>query len=277
MKRILLLAGTDIKRTIRTPKLWLLMVFTFLFFYDFAQQTVIPFAKGLNVGVAPYTYVLFYSDWSGMMYGLMLMAALMSDAPFRNGSGIYIKLRTDSYRWLAGKLLYMVMVSFIYHILSIIIAVAVCLPYVGFSADWGDAIKGYVNMLSGSITTGGINKDNGILSYKPVEAMLYQYILAVLITIMLGLVIFTINGIFRNYIGTVLVCVFSCVHTFFNEFGFYGTFSGIGNKVPMSWLNLDGYNDGMTPLSAIIIILIINASLFALDVILVRVKRLEVV
>lgn len=32
MKKIFLLARTDIKTTIRTPKLWLLLVFTIMFF-----------------------------------------------------------------------------------------------------------------------------------------------------------------------------------------------------------------------------------------------------
>lgn len=277
MKKILLLARTDIKRTIRTPKLWLLMVFSILFFYDFALQSVIPFAKGLNVGVAPYTYILFYSDWSGMMYGLMLMVTLMSDAPFKNGSEICIKLRSDGYSWMTGKLLYMIIISLVYHAISAVIAIAVCLPYVGFSSDWGAAIRGYVNILSGSITAGGVQEESGILSYKPVEAMLYQYIIAVLITVMLGLVIFTINGIFRNYIGTVIVCIISCAHTFLNEFDFYGIYSGISGRIPMTWLNLDGYETGMTPMKAIIIIFIISMAVFALDIILVKSKRLEVV
>lgn len=277
MKNILLLAGADIKRTIRTPKLWLLMVFTILFFYDFALQSVLPYAKELNVGVAPYTYVLFYTDWSGVMYGLMLMVTLMSDAPFRNGSEIYIKLRTGSYSRMLGKLLYMVIIALIYHALSVVIAVAVCLPYVGFSLDWGDAIKGYASMLPGSITMEGINDGNGILSYKPMEAMVYQYIIAVLITIMLGLVIFTLNGIFKNYIGTVIVCILSCVHTFINAFNSYGKLRGISNMIPMTWLNLGEYSDKMTPLSAIIIILVISLALLALDIILIKVKRPEVV
>lgn len=278
MKKILLLAYTDIKRTLTTPKLWLLLVFTCLFFYDFAKQTVIPFAKGLNVGVTPYMYTLFYGDWSGMMYGLMLMVTLMSDAPFKNGNEIYIRLRTDKYKWLFGKLLYMIIMSFLYQALSIVIAVAVCFPYIGFSSDWGAAINGYVSMLSGSVTTGGINEEaGGILSYKPLEAMLYQFIIAVLITVMMGLVIFTLNGIFKNYIGTVLMCIFSCIHTFLNEFGFYGIFSGISSKVPMSWLDLGGYEAGMTPLRAAVIILIISVVVFGVDIVLVKTKRLEVV
>ena len=277
MKNIFLLAGTDIKRTIRTPKLWLLLIFTFLFFYDFADQSVLPFAKGLNVGVAPYMFILFYTDWSGLMYGLMLMVMLMSDAPFRNGSEIYIKLRIDSSRWMIGKLLYMTAAALIYHAISAVIAVAVCLPYVGFSLDWGDAIKGYINMLPGSITMEGITEGNGLLSYKPVEAMAYQYIIAVLVTVMLGLIIFTLNGIFKNYIGTVIVCIFSCIHTFINAFNSYGRLSGISSKIPMTWLNLGEYSEKMTPLLAIIIIFVISMSIFALDMILIKAKRLEVV
>lgn len=277
MKKIFLLARTDIKRTIRMPKLWLLLVFTIMFFYDFAEQSVLPFAKELNVGVAPYMYTLFYTDGSGLMYGLMLMVALMSDAPFKNGSEIYIRLRTSGYSRMIGKLLYMAAAALIYHAFSIVIAVAVCLPYVGFSLDWGDAIMGYVNMLPGSVTMDGINEGSGILSYNPMEAMVYQYIIAVLTTIMLGLVIFTLNSIFKNYIGTVVVCIFSCVHTFINAFNSYGLLRGISSKLPMTWLNLAEFSENMTPLSAIIIILIICMSVFMVDMILVKAKRLEVV
>ncbi|MCD8119484.1 MAG: hypothetical protein LUE29_08405 [Lachnospiraceae bacterium] len=277
IRQIFRLTAADLRRFVRSPKAVLILVFSIFFAWDFVKL-VVPYAEGQNVAVTPFVYPFFLNEWSGCLYTLLLICVLMSDAPFQNGSELFLRLRVSKYVWLAGKTLYILAVSFLYQVILAILCVLVFVPEtgVGFSTSWGYVLRSYYIGSGGAVDMNGNATTGSLLSYAPVTAMLLQILLAALVSAMLGMLMLLLNALFRNYTGTVLVSVVSCAHLLLGSLGIYGAISFDSMVVPTSWINLGNLAEEMSPYLAAGILAGIMAVLALAGAVLLRFRRIEV-
>ncbi len=270
-----LLVKADLIRLIRGPKFWLIILFMLFFVYDFVSQ-VKPYAVNSGLGITPYLYPVYLADWSGRLYSLLLIIVAMSDAPFYTGSEMFIKLRVNKYIWGLCKNLYIFAISFIFQVITIVFTIVMCLPYLGISNDWGDVIRTFLTDRQGAISVSGILEEGIEVLYHPYTAMIYELLIMTLISLMLGLMIFILNGLFKSYAGTVVIGILSCLHTYISDFDFYGVLKNVYNKIPMSWIDLSGYTEGMSPIKACIIISVILLVLTVIQMILIKCGKITI-
>lgn len=97
------LAFNDIKRTFKTVKIYLIMIMTAFFMLEVCS-VVNGIAEARGIGVTPFLYPLFVSNWSGSLYTILLIVVLMSDAPYECGAELYIGLRVKKSCGIGEKL-----------------------------------------------------------------------------------------------------------------------------------------------------------------------------
>lgn len=236
MKESLAIMRMDMKRTFKSPKLYLLIIFTIYFLRDFTI-TIKSLALINNMGVAPYTYPLFYGNWVSRLYAMLVIVILMSDAPFVDSSQKYTYIRTGDGKWLLGKIFYISMLAFLYQFMIVVCSVFLLLPELGMTTEWGDILSTFALESSGGKTgLGGADFLAYITNtYAPIEGMLVTFVLASLVSIMVGIFIFFVNGLTKSMAGTVLALIIGMADMFISSLKDFGYNLKIPNVI--SWMN----------------------------------------
>ena len=227
----------DIRRLIRSPKLYLLICFTLFFFIDYARDLKL-YVEGMGIGIAPYIYTMFYGSWMTRIFSVMIIAALMSDAPYTDKCQKYTYIRSGNGRWLLGKILYVFSVSFLYQMVMFVVSVLALLPDISLTWEWGDALWNVAAQNSSAqISLGDAGSAWTIVqNYRPVVALLITFVLASLVSATIGMFVFLVNGITRTMLGTILALIISTADLFISVMNG----AGIRIQFPLvtSWMDL---------------------------------------
>lgn len=265
LKNIGLLMSVDLRRLLFSSKAVLLLIFAVFFTTDFAED-VMAYVEGLDLAVTPYVYPVFAGEWRNSFYILMLICVLMSDAPFRNGSELYIRLRTDKYTWFFAKMLYIVVASAVFQALFALLCFLAFLPDIGFSAGWGYVLRTFC-------TSRGLET---LLAYVPWQATAFEYLITTGVSILLGILMFLINGVSGNYTGTIAVSIISCAHMLLKEYTAYITFPIDLDLLPTGWVLLAELGDALTAGQAVGILALLILILIAVGALLLKENRIEI-
>ncbi len=226
----------DLKRLFMTPKLYLAVIFMYFFMDNFVME-IKYIAVSAGIGVTPYVYPVFLSDWQGRMLTLLVMVFLMSDAPFFNGNEREVFIRASKKIWCLSKIIYVTALSLIFQIISFALSVIVCFPYNAVSSTWGSAIRTYaVATYSGSYEM--------VMNESPVEILLKELLISFLVCIIIGLIVMIFNIISSGYAGTVIVSALVVSDAFF-ELLADSLAEEILNKIPFFWIDLSGLNSSV--------------------------------
>ncbi len=233
---VIKIAEMDMKKIFKSPKIYLLFFFSFYFMQEFVNQF-----KSIGIEkhtlVTPYIYPLFMNDWMNGVYIFVLIIMLLSDAPFYDENTYMVTGRTSNNIVICGKILYMTLISFIFHIFNIVISIILLIPYLGFSSKWGSVIEYYASGIANSITIGGSQTDSNLISsYTPINAMVLCLILIILQSILIGMIIFLFNALFKNSIGIAIVSILPGIDLFTN----FIQYTGDKNKV-LSFLYISDF------------------------------------
>jgi len=231
------LAFNDIKRTFKTVKIYLIMIMTAFFMLEVCS-VVNGIAEAQGIGVTPFLYPLFVSNWSGSLYTILLIVVLMSDAPYECGAELYIGLRVKKELWYWGKIIYIIMIAFIYQVMMVVISVLGIITNLTFHWKWGGALEEYWRSVNIGITMDGAGSLGNLLDILPLKAVGLQFLMTVFISVFIGCIIFIVNTAFRNFSGTMIVGIFACLHLYFNDFQFFAVLNKLQGYVPISWINL---------------------------------------
>lgn len=241
---VLKLAGADFRRTLKDPKIIIIIAIAFFFFYD-SFGVMKDLAEQADLGVTPYAYTIYLSEWRGRMYAILLMVMIMADAPFYNGSETNISLRVSRFKWFAGKMIYIFGISVLFQISMVILSIIVFIPYISMSDIWGDVIYTYMMNMQGMISSGGIIESNSILELNPIYALIYEVVLMILLSVIIGLLIFIINGLCKNSLGTIIVGIVAIADPYITDLSFYSeSASKWRYKMPTSWIDLNCFYKG---------------------------------
>lgn len=231
------LAWADIIKTLKNPKSWIIILLCF-FFLSSDTREIREIAVQYDLGVSPYVYPIFMTSWQGRMYALILIVMLMSEAPFYNGSELFVNIRINRYKWFTSKLIYIVSLSVVFQIMMIIMSVLVFGTYVGWDNQWGDVITTYIRYIQGMTSAGGYIKGVDIVSLNPMKIMGYEFVLMVLISIIIGLLTFVLNGVLKSFLGTVIMGVLVLFDIYLVDLS---GIAGVNLKysLPTSWIDIN--------------------------------------
>lgn len=235
------LAKADFLRTIKNPKTWVVLLLCYFFFWN-ETVTLRALGEANQMGVAPYVYPIFMTDWRSRMYALVLVLLMLGEAPYYNGAEVFTSMRISTLKWFISKVVYIFMVSIFFQVFMMIISVVACLPYVGFSAEWGDIITTYINSIQGAISATGIVKTKSIMSLEPQVAMVQEFVLMVLTSVLLALIIFIINATLKNMVGTILIGSVVIIDLYLNEFASRDLMKwDISYFLPSTWVDMNTF------------------------------------
>ncbi len=205
----------DIIRTLKSPKLYIVMLISAFFLHNFIKNIKV-YAAMEHIGITPYVYPVYFSDWMNCIYILLSITVLMSDAPFRGNNELYLSLRMNKYHWILSKILFIFIVSVAFQFFFLICSIIMLLPYLGISSGWGDALKGYIyNAGAYQLAVGdSASAAHLIETYLPTKALVLEFLLMSLFGFALGLLIFLLNEVIWRYSGIIVSLAIICLDLF---------------------------------------------------------------
>ena len=229
----------DIIRTLKSPKTYIVMIISAFFLHNFIKNLKI-YAATEHIGITPYVYPVYFSDWMNCIYILLAITILMSDAPFRGNNELYLSLRMNKYRWILSKILFIFVLSVSFQFFLLICSIIMLFPYIGISSGWGDALKGYIYNVSMNQLTIGDNSSAAHLieTYLPIKALIFEFLLMSLFSFALGLLIFLLNEIIWRYSGIIVSLVIICLDLFIQTLQSFSSIRLSHLWEIASWFNL---------------------------------------
>ncbi len=240
MRAALSLCVGDLKRLFKTPKIYLVFIFTYFFLDNFVLN-IKDMAIYFKIGITPFVYPVFLSEWQGRMLSLLTVILLMSDAPFYNGNEKEVFIRVSNNIWCLSKALYIVALSFIYQISAFILSVVACAPYIAISNTWGSAIRSYATSLYG-VSENGIAEM--VINELPVEILLKELLISFLVGIIIGFTVLIFNVLSLGYAGTLITSALVVSDAFFEMFN-EPIMDIILSRIPFFWISIPGLNTGI--------------------------------
>lgn len=210
--RVLRIAKLNFFHWRSNPKYLVVLLYLFLYSYerihdlgrlaqDLGQSInpwVFPFLPGLGAGFLP------------LMLGFVLMA---SDAPFRTRQQGLVMQRTGKRAWLAGQLLYLLMVSLGFTVLMWVLSWLWLLPEITWQADWG-------MMLTSLAINGAVPPDYSawlkfsydvVKNTSPVTVTLWCAIAMSAICFLLGCIMTTCNLWMKKGWGAAIIAALAAI------------------------------------------------------------------
>lgn len=258
---------TNYKKWIVDIKIYTLFTLIFVFaLWHFSE--IYEYARIVDSKVSPWIFPhLFITPIVMPIYGCFALL-LFSDAPFIDRHMPFVIVRTGRNSWILGQLFYILFTSFLYTLINYIITVIVFLPFIDFTSGWGKVLMTLARDPSSAYKKGiqsTILIDGSMVSFfTAIEATLISLGLFFLVTLFIGVVIFSLNLIVGKMCGIIVAGVL----IFISYFSIYvGTFT-IGYKVyyfsPLSWISLrylDWYGSGDSPSIQYAVIFLIGTTL----------------
>lgn len=194
VKNILLIGFNSFIKWFENLKYWLVFIFLFTLMYN--QYTpLLEMGKTLGIRTTPLLFVFFSNSPVNYLIILIGMVFIFSNAPFLDNNQPFIIIRSGKKTWIAGKIFYILLASFIYLFILNIISMVILLRYGTFNLEgWGKL----VNTLA--LTNAGVEFDVNITilpefikNYSPIAAFTKSFFMQWLVCVFLGLIMFNIN------------------------------------------------------------------------------------
>ena len=269
---VIRLAMADLIRTFKNPKILVIILLGVFFFWD-EIESMRNIAEQYQLGITTYIYAVIPSGWRGRMYCLILIAMLLAEAPFNSGAEIFVNMRVNRYKWFFGKIVYIFMISVIFHIILFAISVVVCFPYISLSSQWGDVINTYIVSIQGHVSASGTVDNTNLLSMSPIIAIMWEFVLMVLISVMIGEMVLMLNGMMRNFMGTVIVGVFVMLDIYMNDLAI-NEICYVERYFPTTWIDINNLLtvEGLSFTNCVVYMLLIIVVLLVSGLVLVHKK-----
>ncbi len=236
---IIRLAWSDFIRSVKNSRTLVIILLCAFFFYN-QLLGMRELARQYELGITPFVYPMYMTLSRGRMYAIILIAMFMGEAPYYNGAELFISIRINRYKWFAGKLLHILFLSVAFQLAMIIMSVLLCLPYLGISNDWGDVIRTFIMTEQGKVSVDGTIDGAYFLTQNPVVCMLEEFVMMVLLSIIIALLMFILNGIFKNIIGTILVGIAVLIDTYISDLAWLGILH-MPYVLPTTWVDLNAF------------------------------------
>lgn len=225
IRKALLVCSHNFRKWIINPRFYIVVILLIIFSNLFLSP-ISQFADSVGYRTTPYLLPFITGDILGqalLMFGIVL---LFCDAPFIDEGQPYILLRAGRKIWAWGQVLYIVLASAVYFLMTVLFSVLMLLPHVVWIGDWGKVLYTLAQS-SGGRTFGTISISYELLvEYTPWKAMAVSFLLSWLGAIFLGLLMFLANTYFKRAIGAVAAVVIIIF-----DFGVVSGFPNVFRKI----------------------------------------------
>lgn len=190
----------------------------------------------------PVSFGIFALIFSGSFFTVVLSMALLfifSEMPFRSTQQVFLLTRSGKLTWCASQLLFIVFIS-VFVILTILLETFLLFGFqISFdNSSWGKVIMSIYNTGLGSeyeVTFLAGAPYEAILAVSPAQAVFYALTTTFLLSIVIGLAVFTVNLISGGSLGIILGGVLVALNLFTSYFQSPAFF----RLSPVSWIKLN--------------------------------------
>ena len=240
MHRILSVAGNGIFRTLLQSRFYFVL-FVNITLIKQLTDSIKNFSELTGVKAAPYIFPFLLQQTFIQLLFLAGAAVLFCDAPFIDQSSSFEMIRTGKKKWLWGKLIYIVGMSFVYTVFLMLVSGLLLFPQITLQKSWGKALFTLAQTNAASVLGNDyIHLDYSLmLQYEPLEAMLMSGLMAWVVCVIVGLCILVINLTFERLpgaLGGILVAMLPYFQKNFSNLHTMSFFS------PGTWMNITLWN-----------------------------------
>lgn len=183
-----------------------LMIFILITIFIFSNlQGVLEFSRDVNMPVTPWAFPHITSDYICQLVIMAGAVALFCDAPFNSDIQKYILPRAGRSPWAAGQCMYIIVLSFLYVLMILLISILSLLPNLEFRDGWGKVWGTLARSMA--IRQYGIQfivDDYLVGAYTPIQATALSFLLSFECCVWLGLLTYFFNYVSGRYVGTFL-------------------------------------------------------------------------
>lgn len=267
IKNVFLCAIINFQKWKVDVKIYTLFILIFVFsLWNFSG--IYEYGRSVGEGVGPWIFPhIFTMPLTMPIYGCFAIL-LFSNAPFVDRYMPFVIARVGRGNWILGQLLYIFLASIVYTIIHYIITILSFFPYIDFTQDWGKVIRTLAVNPDSAYEKGiemTVMMQNAIvMTFSAIDATLISLGLFFLVTLFIGIVIFSMNLIVGKMSGVITAGLL----VFISYFSIYVGRLTIGYKVyyfsPLSWNSLqyiDWYSSGDAPSFQYAITFLVGVSL----------------
>lgn len=275
LKKIWSCATANFKKWKVTPRIYCVFIVVAIFIYQsFYGFNIL--AKELDLNITPWLFPFFLGNPTMFFIYGGLTILLFCNAPFRDASSFFMIIRCGRFYWILGQLLYVILASLVYTLVTFGLSVAIILPNLEFSLDWGELLY----TLAGNpalietydITLSSVPSYEMLQLLTPLQAVAIAFVMYWLVAIFLGITILSFNICFMKTSGLVVSAILVCIAYFAPYLGYLTIGRTIYFFSPVTWssisyLDLTGNNEIPSPYFAAILLigLCILLSLLAIN------------
>lgn len=198
----------QIKQSLSRPRIPLLLLLISVYIFA-TVQPIGDFSKAVQETSTPWSFPHIANDYICQLVIMSMAVVLFCDAPFRTPAYWYVLPRTGNVAWAIGMCLYIIVLSFLYILLILLVGILSLLPNIHFETGWGRIWGTLARTTAGSqfhiqLTV----KDYIIGAYTPIKATVICFILEWACCTWLGLLSYCLNNFTNTNVGSLVAAGF---------------------------------------------------------------------
>lgn len=227
------IAVNNFRKWRANPRYYILALLLLMFLNIFLAP-VRRAASFVELPVSAWVFPFLMSNYYFLMIIMFGFVLFLCDAPFIDSEQAYLIIRSGKKTWLKGQLLYICLASAVYFLFVFLVSVILLLPNITFSADWGKLLR----TLSQTDLSQQFEVSLGI-SYKiirlyhPAAAMGISALMAWLVGVLFGVLLFVLNAFFSRAVGVIVTSGLVLLEIFARSNPYRITYFS-----PVSWASL---------------------------------------
>ncbi|MEG1813229.1 MAG: hypothetical protein RR337_08025 [Clostridia bacterium] len=210
IRPVMAIVRMQLSRTLGSSRTLVLAMVVPMYLYYYLRP-IMNFSGATQHGITPFAAVFVFSDYTGGLYMsvfVLLGAVLLyADLPYIDYTYEQSTLRAGRINWLYGSVGHILMLSILYVLYWVFCSIAVTLPYIDWRCEWGTIWKTLA--MTDAVSQYGVGFLPSVVLirlYDPLVALGFSTLLKINVCMVLGLVIFFGNLLFRNVFGTLCAC-----------------------------------------------------------------------
>lgn len=199
------------------------------------------FSELVDVRTSPWVFPFLMQQNYIQLIFVLGAVMLFCDAPFFEGISVFEIMRSGKREWFISRILYIVFSSIIYVLLVVLLTVLMLVKRIDLTDEWGKVLTTLASTNAAEVMG---NKYIGldyhlIVMYTPLQAMLMSMGIAILVSTVVGLLIFAVNMNARYIHGGILGGLIGILPFFQRNFSNLYVISYFS---PATWMDIGLWN-----------------------------------
>ena len=239
LKNLFLCTGTSLKKWPVNPRIYAVAA-ALVVFTGWQLHGLTRYAHAAGFAVAPWVFPHILGYPIMILVDCSLIALMFSDAPFLDGHTPFVLIRTGRLHWVLGQLLYIIVAGLLYTLAYYLVTALLLIPNLQLTMDWGKILR-TLALDSGSAAKYSISLEvfidsNLVSKFSAVEATLLALGLHWLVTVFIGVLIFSLNLITRRSVGLIATGIFIFISYVCAYIGRMTLGMGVYYLSPLTWI-----------------------------------------